>query len=68
MPALERWDPKPTLKLWFDQQRKNFSNVIDRKATEAKYFKGIFANTDKEKDSSDDEAATSAPTQLKKKF
>lgn len=43
MPTLESWNPRPAIKLWMDKkQRKDYSNVIERKATNAEHFKGIF--------------------------
>ena len=64
MPVLEHWDPRPTLKFWFDSQRKDFSNVIERKATKQEYFKGIFSKTEAERDLSDDEIAQTLPIQV----
>lgn len=51
MPPLEKWNPRPAIEMFInDKQRKDFSNVIERKATLALYYKGIFqAATDKTK-------------------
>lgn len=68
MPVLEQWDPRPTLKLWFEKERKDYSSVIERKATKAEYFKRIFVGVEEEKDSSDDETAQNVPIQLNRKF
>lgn len=56
LPTLEDWNPRPAIKLWMNQKkRKNYSNVIDRKAKNAGHFKGIFnAVQEDEKPNSDD--------------
>lgn len=44
MPALENWNPRPAIKQFMDEKnRKDYSNVIQRKATHAPNLKGIFA-------------------------
>lgn len=56
MPALENWDPRLAIKLWMEEkQRKDFSSVMERKATYAPYFKGIFKNAQEEKEICDDD-------------
>lgn len=53
MPSLENWNPRPAIKTWMTaKQRRDNSNVIDRKATHAPYFKGIFENAQNENDDS----------------
>lgn len=53
MPPLEKWNPRHAMKLWMNDNRRNdYSNVIERKATHASHFKGIFNASHEEKDSS----------------
>lgn len=55
MPTLEKWSPKLAIKMFMsDKKRKDYSNVIERKATHAQYFKGIF-DAAKDETSPDDE-------------
>lgn len=56
MPVLEKWNPRKAIKLWMNaKQRKDHSNVIERKATHASHFKGIFeaAHEDEKSKSAD---------------
>lgn len=46
-----------------DKNRRDRSNIIEKKATQAPYYKGIFENTEKESDSTDDKQVD-----LKRKF
>lgn len=43
MPTLEDWNPRQAINMWLNEkQRREHSNLIPKKATNAPYFKGIF--------------------------
>lgn len=47
MPVLEKWNPRKAIKLWMNEKtRKDHSKVIERKATNASHFKGVFEAAD----------------------
>lgn len=52
MPSLQKWEPRTAIKLWMNEKhRRDCSNVIEKKATKAPYFKGIFENVPDETNS-----------------
>ena len=52
MPSLQNWNPRPAINLWANgKMRRDRSNVIEQKATNAPHFKGIFEKTQDETDS-----------------
>lgn len=54
MPALETWNPRQAIKLWMcDKKRKDFSNVIDKRAKNAPWYKGIFETAHDEPNQTD---------------
>ena len=56
MPDLEDWDPRMAIKQFMNEkQRKDFSGVMDRKAKNAPYFKGIFKSAREQKEDSDED-------------
>lgn len=55
MPSLQNWNSRPAIKAWMTEKtRRDRSNVIDHKATQAPHFKGIFENTQNETDAQSD--------------
>lgn len=57
MPVLEKWNAKKALKLWMNEkQRKDYSNVIERKAKNASHFKGIFEVAHEDEQSKSDDS------------
>lgn len=53
MPPLEKWNHRPAIKLLMTAKKRNdHSNVIERKATRAPYFDGIFEAVDEEESGS----------------
>lgn len=51
MTTLELWKPKPAINLFMAaKKRRDCSDVIERKATRAPYFKGIFETVDEDND------------------
>lgn len=43
MPTLEEWDPRKAVTVWLNEKkRRTHTNLIEKKATHAEYYKGIF--------------------------
>lgn len=57
MPVSKHWDPRSALNVWYTDE-----------ATEAEYFKGIFANAKDEKDLLNDESAYKLSSQMNERI
>lgn len=51
MPTLQEWDPRKSVMIWMNEKkRRTHTNLVEKKATQAPYYKGIFHKKSDESD------------------